>query len=134
MANKETTDASRFYEIGFLLSPTLPEDDAADLESDFHSTIADEGGEIVASESPEMRELSYEIEVRTEGDKQQFSRGQFGWVQFSLPASKADAVEDVFVQHDDVLRHLLISVDEEDLAPNRAERETQNEAAEEAEA
>ena len=127
MPNTDKNNANRYYEIGYLLSPTLPESDAADLETTFHSAITNEDGEIVASESPEMRELSYEIEVKNEGSKQQFSRGQFGWVQFSLPASSTEAVEDTFVNNSDVLRHLLISVDEEDLAPNRSERADESE-------
>jgi ribosomal protein S6 len=93
-------------------------------EKDLHSKITSSGGDILASESPEMRELSYEIEVKDEGEKQSFDRGQFGWVQFSLDPENLDAVEAIFVKNEDVIRHLLVTVDEENIGVKPAQQET----------
>lgn len=115
MANTDTKN-NDIYEVGFLLAPTIPEDQVTAIETNMHEQITEAGGDIVASQSPEMRELSYEIEVRDEGDKRQFTRGQFGWVQFSIQPTDVDAVEKIFITSDDVIRHLLVAVDEEAVA------------------
>lgn len=119
MANTETNENVNFYEIGYLLAPTIPEDVVVAAEKDLHNQITAGGGEILASESPEMRELSYEIEVKGEGEKQSYDRGQFGWVQFSLDSENVDAVESIFVKNEDVIRHLLVTVDEDNIGAKR---------------
>lgn len=116
MANTDTNETTEIYEVGFLLAPTIPEDQVTAIDNDMHEKITEAGGEIVASQSPEMRELSYEIEVKDEGEKRQFTRGQFGWVQFSLNPADVDAVEKIFITSDEVIRHLLVTVDEEAVA------------------
>ncbi|MEX2515257.1 MAG: 30S ribosomal protein S6 [Candidatus Paceibacterota bacterium] len=116
MAKTDTNENITIYEVGFLLAPTIPEDQVKAIETDMHEQITDAGGDIVASQSPEMRELSYEIEVKDEGEKRQFSRGQFGWVQFNLKPHQVDDVEKIFITADDVIRHLLVTVDDEAVA------------------
>lgn len=116
MANTDTNKHTDIYEVGYLLNPTIPEDQVAAIETDMHEKITDADGEIVASQSPEMRELSYEIEVKDEGEKRQFSRGQFGWVQFAIKAEQVDDVEKIFINSEDVIRHLLVTVDDDAVA------------------
>ncbi|MCA1806883.1 MAG: 30S ribosomal protein S6 [Actinobacteria bacterium] len=113
MAKTDTNENITIYEIGFLLAPTIPEDQVKAIETDMHKQITDAGGDIVASQSPEMRELSYEIEVKDEGEKRHYSRGQFGWVQFNLEPHQVDDIEKIFITSDDVIRHLLVTVDDE---------------------
>ncbi|MEX2369011.1 MAG: 30S ribosomal protein S6 [Candidatus Paceibacterota bacterium] len=127
MANTDTNERTNFYEIGYLLAPTIPEGEVMAAEVDFHSKITSSGGDIQASESPEMRELSYEIEVKDEGEKHSFSSGQFGWVQFSLDPENLDAVESIFVKNEDVIRHLLVTVDKENIGVKPAQQETTKE-------
>jgi ribosomal protein S6 len=112
MANTETNENNNIYEVGYLLAPTIPEDQVMAIESDMHEQITDTGGDIVAFQSPEMRELSYEIEIKDEGDKRQYTRGQFGWVQFKIKTADIDSVEKIFITSDDVIRHLLVTVDD----------------------
>jgi len=113
MVNTDTNENSNVYEVGYLLAPTLPEDEVADTESALHEQITAAGGSIVAHETPEMRELSYEIEIKDESGTQAFDHGQFGWVQFSLNSVDLDDVESAFIKDDEVIRHLLVTVDPE---------------------
>lgn len=119
MANIDTNENTSVYEIGYLLAPTIPEDEVGEVEDKLHQKITDHGGDVVASQSPEMRELSYEIEVSSEGEQRQFSRGQFGWVQFTLATDSVEEVESTFIKENDVIRHLLITVDPEDVGHHR---------------
>ncbi len=130
MANIDTNENTTVYEIGYLLAPTIPENEAVEIETSLHQHITDTDGVVLASQSPEMRELSYEIEVRDEGEKRQFSRGQFGWVQFQLKPEQVNEVESVFTKSDDVIRHLLITVDPEDVgvADEKVSDENEEEA------
>ena len=123
MAKTDTNENTNIYEVGFLLAPTIPEDQTTAIVNDMHEQITDAGGDIVASQSPEMRDLSYEIEVKDEGEKRQYTRGQFGWVQFKLKPEQVDDVEKIFITSDDVIRHLLVTVDEDAVTAATEEEE-----------
>ena len=137
----DSTDTKTYYEIGYLLSPTLPEEDAADLEDDLHKAVTDAGGSTEASQNPEMHELAYEIEVRDEAGSNEFARGQFGWVQFACESGDVEAIDEAFAGKRDVIRHLLIKIDPDVIGKEAAERaeaqeadsETEDEAAAETE-
>ena len=123
MAKTDTNENTDIYEVGFLLAPTITEDQTTAIVNDMHEQITDAGGDIVASQSPEMRDLSYEIEVKDEGEKRQYTRGQFGWVQFKLKPEQVDDVEKIFITSDDVIRHLLVTVDEDAVTAATEEEE-----------
>lgn len=125
MTNTDTNENMSYYEVGYLLAPTLPDDEAAETETDLHEQITSADGEIVSAQSPEMRELSYEIEVKEAGEQREFSRAQFGWVQFSFNPEDVNQVESIFAQADDVIRHLLITVDADDLTDDEANDEAE---------
>ncbi len=121
----EKSETDTFYEVGYLVSPTLPEDKVEDLESELHEAISENGGEVHTSKVPEMRELAYKIEVDDETGGHEFERGQFGWVQFSCSSEDVDAIEENFTDEDDVIRHLLIAIDAEDIGDPESEESSE---------
>lgn len=113
MATTQQADESvRNYEIGYLIAPTVPEGEVTDIESDLHESVTAAGGEVLASETPQARELAYTMEVTTSAGEREFERGQFGWVQFSVDKQELDSVEETLEDTDDVMRTLALQIDE----------------------
>jgi ribosomal protein S6 len=109
----QASESVRTYEIGYLIAPTVPEGEVADIESELQSAVSDADGEVLASETPEARDLAYTMEVTTSAGDREFERGQFGWVQFEVDANELDAIESTLEDEADVLRSLTIKIDEE---------------------
>lgn len=121
----------RNYEVGYLIAPTVPAEEAESLAEELADSIADTGGEMMASAAPEMRELAYTMEVTdTTGDRE-FDNAQFGWMQFELATDELDAVEKIFKREGDVIRHLLIKIDEDTIGKSEAEITDDEDSAEE---
>lgn len=131
MATTQQADESvRNYEIGYLISPTVPEGEVADIESDLHEAITAADGEVLASETPEARELAYTMEVTTSAGEREFERGQFGWVQLSVEKKELDTVKAVLEDEADVMRTLVTKIGEEDIKTNDGEGKTEEVAEE----
>jgi len=115
MANQtQTNERVRRYEVGYLVAPTVPEKEVEGLADDIADTVANHG-DVLASQIPEMQELAYTMEATTSAGEREFDRGQFGWVQFAVTPDVLDDIEDSFDGVDDIMRHLLVKIDEDAL-------------------
>lgn len=104
--------SGKLYEIGYLIVPTVPQ---AELEEEVDAVldaITDNDGEIQYQQSPELRDLAYAMEQKTESGRQEFDSAHFGWVQFSIDPSNVEAAQERINAREDVLRTLLITIDE----------------------
>ena len=52
------------------------------------------------------------MEATTSAGEREFDRGQFGWVQFAVTPDVLDDIEEAFDGVDDIMRHLLVRIDE----------------------
>lgn len=115
-ANKAKSDTA-VYEIGLLLVPILDEDAALAAFARLRKTLDRLSASVLAEESPKKISLAYRIERSSEGKREKYSDGYFGFVKFELPEEGAGAaVQTLEVQlHADrhVLRHLLIKTSRE---------------------
>jgi ribosomal protein S6 len=109
----QASESVRTYEIGYLVAPTVPEDEVAEIESNLQSAVTDADGEVLASETPEARDLAYTMEATTSAGEREFERGQFGWVQFEVDANELDAIESALEDEADVMRSLTIKINDE---------------------
>jgi ribosomal protein S6 len=110
----QTNERVRRYEIGYLVAPTVPEGEVEEMAEEVADTVSDHG-EVLASEQPEMRDLAYTMEEKTSAGEREFNRGQFGWIQFSVRPDALDEIEDAFDDVADIMRHLLVKIDAEDV-------------------
>jgi ribosomal protein S6 len=115
--------SSDYYELGFHITPLAPKEEAEDIFDNVKDAIDDNAGKVLHDSVPEMTDLSYEIEIKDGNDKQLFGQAQFGWVQFSAGADTLDELEAAVADEDDIIRHLLIGIDEAELEENKADRD-----------
>jgi len=127
MANQsQTNERARRYEVGYLVAPTVPEGEVEEIAEDISDAVTD-SGEVLAEQVPEMRELAYTMEAMTSAGEREFDRGQFGWIQFAVSPDELDDIEDAFDEVADIMRHLLVKIDEEDVGGRDTETEDESE-------
>jgi ribosomal protein S6 len=126
MANQtQTNERVRRYEVGYLVAPTIPEKEVEGLADDIADTVADHG-DVLATQVPETQELAYTMEATTSAGEREFDRGQFGWVQFAVTPDVLDDIEDAFDAVDDIMRHLLIKIDDGAVGGRDREKEDED--------
>lgn len=121
MENTDTQDTiidandidPRVYELGYLLLPTLSEEDAAKEVQVLKDQASSLGGTIVESGTPSLIDLAYSMEKVIENKKEFFDTGYFGWFTFRMLPAKALEFNTLLTGKDTVIRHLLIKASRE---------------------
>jgi len=112
---------SRIYELVFIAQPDLDEEGLTALVKRVQQIMTDGGGEIVMTEDMGRRRLAYPIAHRTEG--------HYVLIQAALEQPTIAALERDLTLSEDVLRHLLVRVEEQ--ANEEPAEESAEESAEE---
>jgi ribosomal protein S6 len=79
---------SKVYELGYLLVPTIKEEDVPVNYGNLKELVSSFGGEIIADEMPKMMTLAYVMKKVTSNVRSKFSTAYFGWIKFTMDASK----------------------------------------------
>lgn len=106
--HKETGEKMHIYEIGYLISPTIPEDKISEETSFIHGILQNAGGNVIAEEFPKMRPLTYTISKVSESKRSKFDDAYFGWVKFELPVAKISEIEKEINNREAVVRLILV--------------------------
>ncbi len=87
--NKEEIDSKiQVYEVGYLLVPTLAEDEVPGVYGTLKDTISSFGGELISDEMPKMIELAYQMVKVVQNVRSKFDNAYFGWVKFEMDSQK----------------------------------------------
>lgn len=96
----------RSYELLFIVQPGLEEDEMTALMERMQNTVRDNGGKILRIETMGRRKLAYPIKKHTEG--------QYMILQAEMDQTVIRQVERLITLSDDIIRHLLIRMDEDE--------------------
>lgn len=107
----------KLYELGYLLSPLLPEDKVKEELATIKAGILARSGEMVAEGEPRMRYLAYTVVKKISNKNVRFNDAHIGWMRFNLPAGEAPALTEMLNKNDHIVRFLLITI------PNIKEQE-----------
>ena len=117
-------EENKIYEVGFMISPSISEEEVSQIVSKIESAITSNGGNIFDGETPKLRRLAYPIYKTVRGAKIVATTGFFGWTKFELPAEKSFEVEKAVRSIDEVLRSLMIkTIREKTYEPKEIEPE-----------
>ena len=87
--NEISEDAnSKVYELGYLLVPTIKEEDVGVSYGNLKELVSSFGGEIIADEMPKMTNLAYSMQKVTSNVRNKFSTAYFGWSKFTMDSPK----------------------------------------------
>ncbi|OGI57128.1 hypothetical protein A3B85_03290 [Candidatus Nomurabacteria bacterium RIFCSPHIGHO2_02_FULL_37_13] len=79
---------SRVYELGYLLVPTIKEEDIVISYGNLKELILSFGGEIVSDEMPKIISLAYTMRKVASNVRSKFNTAYFGWIKFTMNAQK----------------------------------------------
>jgi len=95
----------RKYELMFITQPDLEDEERQDLVARIKQTMIDHGAEILVEEDRGTRTLAYPIAKRREG--------HYTLIRAHMERPAIQAVERALTLSEDVMRHLLVRVDED---------------------
>ena len=99
--------ASRIYEVGYHIIPTVAEDQIEKIVSRVRGIVEQAGGNFIAEGAPAMVKLSYSMEAR-EGDKYvEHDKAHFGWIKFEAPTEVAKVLEETLNHDAHILRAIV---------------------------
>ena len=97
----------RIYEIGYLLSPAVRDEDLEARVSDLKATITKAGGEIISEGDAEFIDLAYEMTRVIDNKNARFNQAYFGWIKFEIDPAKLVDIKEAFDKNILIIRHLL---------------------------
>lgn len=102
------------YEIGYLITPSVPEEKVPAEVDGVEKIITDAGASVLAEEAPHLMKLAYEIRRKTmDGSYDKFTQAYFGWIKFEVGSSAIEASKKAIEALPSVLRMLLITTTRE---------------------
>lgn len=96
------------YEVGYLMVPTIAEENLGAEVTEFKDTLIEKGVSFISDEYPKMLELAYEMTRSIDNKKKRFSYGYFGWVKFECTAEQTKAIKEMLDKNEKLIRYLLI--------------------------
>lgn len=109
---QEKTDieggAGRVYEVGYLLVPSIPEDEVATIYGNFKELVSSLGGEFIMDEMPKMLDLAYTMQKVVANVRHKFNSAYFGWVKFEMSPDGVATLKKKLDNDTNILRYLIM--------------------------
>jgi len=111
-----STDAQsvRIYEIGYLIVPSVKEEDLEKIVGAVRTEIEKAGGSFIAEGAPSMTRLAYAMSVRVGDRTEEHDRGYFGWIKFEARIEVAQALDAALKGNASILRSIVFRTVRED--------------------
>jgi len=114
---------TRVYEVGYLLVPTISEEEIPAVYGSIKEFITSFGGEIISDEMPKMIGLAYIMSKIFQNIRNKFNSAYFGWVKFSMNMKKVLELKKKLDLDPNILRFLILkTVKENTIATKRFAR------------
>jgi ribosomal protein S6 len=111
---------SQVYEVGYLLVPTIPEEDIAINYGNIKDMVSSFGGEVITDEMPKMIPLAYTMQKVVSNVRNKFNKAYFGWVKFVMDSQKVLELKKHLDLDPNFIRFLIIkTVKENTIAAKR---------------
>ncbi len=105
-ASTETLEP-RVYELGFLLSPAVREEDLDSKVDEIKSVITNAAGTILSEGRPEFIDIAYQMDRTIDNKKVKFDQGYFGWIKFSTTPDTIKSIQELMDKNLLIIRSLL---------------------------
>ena len=118
--------SSKIYELGYLLAPTIKEEDAPVSYGNLKELVSSFGGEIISDEMPKMVNLAYSMQKVISNIRNKFNTAYFGWIKFGMSSQKVLELKKHLDLNPNFIRFLILkTVRENTIATKRfVRRET----------
>ena len=96
------------YELGYLLVPSIAEENISTVYGDTKELVVSLKGEIIADEMPKMISLAYPIQKVTANVRSKFSNAYFGWIKFEMDSENILELKKQLDLRPDFIRFLIV--------------------------
>lgn len=103
-----TEENTRFYELGYLVVPIVPEVEIGAEVDTLKSTITTVGGKIHSEGTPEFIDLAYTMEKTVGSKKSKYAQGYFGWIKFDADPATLAPLKKVLDGNLSLIRYILV--------------------------
>ena len=110
----------RVYEVGYLLVPTIPEEDMPVIYGNLKEFVSSMGGNPIADEMPKMIPLAYTMTKVVNNARGKFNTAYFGWMKFTMGAEAVLELKKKLDLDPNIIRFLVLkTVAENTIAAKR---------------
>jgi len=110
----------RVYELGYLLVPTIPEENVAGVYTNLKDLISSFGGVAISDEMPKMIPLAYSMVKVVANVRSKFNTAYFGWIKFTMDSDKILKLKKKLDFDPEMIRFLILkTVKENTIAAKR---------------
>lgn len=113
MSTTEDHKEAVVYELGYLVLPSVPEDNISQVVSKIVSIIEKAGAKTLDSESPFLEKLAYSMSKTVGARKYVVDEAYIGWMKFEAESSIIESIKLDVDKIEEILRTLLIKVPRE---------------------
>jgi ribosomal protein S6 len=111
---------SRVYEVGYLLVPTLLEEEVPTVYGNIKELVSSFGGEMISDEMPRIMPLAYKMVKVVANVRNKFDSAYFGWVKFNMESDKVVELKKKLDLDPKIIRFLVLkTVKENTIAAKR---------------
>jgi len=111
---------SRVYELGYLLVPTISEEDLPVIFGNLKELVSSLGGISIADDMPKMIGLAYKMVKVVANVRNKFNTAYFGWIKFTMDSDKVLELKKKLDLDPNVIRFLILkTVKENTIATKR---------------
>ncbi len=110
MATEQMSDTNgkKIYELGYLLVPTLTEEQIPAEVKVIKDMLKKADVEVISEDSPKLISLMYQMVHGVSGQKKKFDKAYFGWVKFQGQAAAAEFLKRECDAYEHFLRFMII--------------------------
>lgn len=102
------TDTSKFYELGYILVPSLTTEKVTEEVKKISDLFIKAGGTQVSGEAPVLIDLTYQMVKVIHAHREKCDQGYFGWMKFEIETEAINDIKKALDLSDSMLRYLLI--------------------------
>ena len=118
--NESEEANSRIYEVGYLLVPTVSEENMPVNCGNLKDLIVSMSGEIIFDEMPKMITLAYAMSKVVQNVRSKFDSAYFGWIKFEINPDKILELKKKLGLDPNIIRFLILkTVRENTIAAKR---------------
>jgi ribosomal protein S6 len=111
---------SRIYEVGYLLVPTISEEDLPVVFGNLKELVSALGGIHISDEMPKMIQLAYKMVKVVSNVRNKFNTAYFGWIKFTMDSDKVLELKKKLDLDPNFIRFLILkTVKENTIAAKR---------------
>jgi ribosomal protein S6 len=110
----------KVYEVGYLLVPSVLEEEVGTLYGNLKELISSLGGVMISDEIPLMINLAYTMQKTVQNVRNKYDTGYFGWIKFYMDTEKVLILKKKLDLDANIIRFLILkTVKENTIAAKR---------------